>query len=246
MIIFPAVDIQGGKAVRLKRGKKEDCDIFADNPLDAARAWAEQGAQWLHIVDLDGAFEGRRANAALIGAITRELGLPAQAGGGIRSISDAAQYLENGVTRVIIGTAALEKPEIFREMCREFPDKIGVSLDGENGMLKSRGWLADTGLKAADILQRLEDDGAAFVIYTDIARDGMQCGVNTAATEAILRQTRLPVIAAGGVSSLDDLKALMAIAHCGNLEGVISGRALYDGSLDLPAAITLLADEKQA
>lgn len=241
MIIFPAVDIQGGKAVRLKQGRKEDCTVFAANPLDAARRWQAEGAQWLHVVDLDGAFAGGRANAPLIGAIVRELDMPVQAGGGIRTVQDAEKYLEAGVTRLIIGTTVLEQPAVFRQMCREFPGRIGVSLDGENGRLKTRGWLADTGLDIDRVLPEMADAGAAFVIYTDISRDGMHTGPNLKALKKLLRATPLPVIAAGGISTLADLRDLLKIAPTGRLEGAISGRALYDGTLKLGEALRLLA-----
>lgn len=243
MIIFPAVDIQGGKAVRLKQGKKEYSTVFADNPMDAARHWQRQGAHWLHIVDLDGAFAGVRANAPIIGQIVRQLGIPVQVGGGIRSLNDAEQYLQAGATRLIIGTTALEQPAIFREMCKEFPGKIGVSLDGENGRLKSRGWLSDTGLHVNEILPRLESDGAAFLIYTDIERDGMQCGLNLEAIKNLLQNTSLPVIAAGGLATMEDVAALSSLGASGNLLGAISGRALYDGSLDFAEAMQLLQAE---
>jgi len=241
MIVFPAVDIQGGKAVRLKRGKKEDSTVFADNPLDAARHWQSQGAGWLHIVDLDGAFEGTRANAPIIGKIARETGIPVQVGGGIRTLNDADHYLSAGATRLIIGTAALEQPKLFKQMCAAFPGRIGVSLDGENGRLKSRGWVADAGFEVKEVLPRLEDDGAAFVIYTDIERDGMQCGINVSAIKNVLQATPLPVIAAGGIATIEDIQKLLAVASTGNLEGAISGRALYDGTLNLAEAMKLLA-----
>lgn len=243
MIVFPAVDIQGGKAVRLQRGQKDASTVFAENPLDAARYWQSQGARWLHIVDLDGAFDGMRVNAAIIGSIVAELGIPVQVGGGIRTLEDATQYLDAGATRLIIGTVALENPELFRKMCSLFPGRIGVSLDGCKGMLKSRGWVDNTGFTLKDVLPRLCADGAAFVIYTDIDRDGMRCGVNIDAVAEILHATSLPVIAAGGVATLADIAALKKIAVQGNLQGAISGRALYDGSLNLQEAMRLLAEK---
>lgn len=237
MIIFPAVDIQGGRAVRLKKGRKEDVTIFADNPIEAARHWQQKGAQWLHIVDLDGAFEGKCANAALIGAITSEVGIPIQVGGGIRTIEDAKRYLDAGVTRLIIGTVALEKPQILKKMCNLFPDKIGVSLDGDDGILKTQGWVKDSGKKIEDVIPELENAGVSFIIYTDIERDGMHSGVNIDALKRLLNITKLPVIAAGGVSTLADIKNIYNLRNAGNLEGVISGRALYDGSLQLEEAL---------
>ena len=242
MIIFPAVDIKDGKAVRLRRGRKDDCTVFADNPAAAARHWQEKGAQWLHVVDLDGAFDGHCANAELIGAITRETSLPVQAGGGIRTLDAARAYLDAGVTRLIIGTVALEDPDLFATLCQTFPGRIGVSLDAENGILKTRGWASDTGASVEDVLPRLKDSGSAFIIYTDIARDGMHTGVNLAALKALLHMTQIPVIIAGGVSTLADIKAIKSLEHPGNLEGIITGRAIYDGTLKLEEALALAAE----
>lgn len=242
MIIFPAVDIKGGKAVRLRRGRKEECTIFSDSPLEAARHWVEKGARWLHVVDLDGAFDGKRTNADLIGAIARELHIPVQVGGGIRTLDAAKQYLDAGAARLIIGTVALEQPELFSSLCAAFPGKIGVSLDAEAGRLKSRGWLADADLTVEQILPRIIDARAAFIIYTDINRDGMHGGVNLFALQSLLNGTDIPVIIAGGVSSIQDIHAIKNLQHGGNLEGVITGRAIYDGTLDLEEALAL-ADE---
>lgn len=239
MIIFPAIDIQDGKAVRLRQGKKADVSVYGEDPLDIARRWQKEGAQWLHIVDLDGAFAGNRVNSLKIGEIARETGLPIQTGGGIRSIEDAAIYLENGVTRVIIGTLALEDRESFSHMAKKWPGRVGVSLDAQNGVLKSRGWVKNTEIKIADILPELEQAGSAFIIYTDIERDGMQSGINMISLANILRLTSLPIIVAGGISTLDDIRKLRDMPHNGNLAGVISGRALYEGSLNLGQAMQL-------
>lgn len=233
MIIFPAVDIQGGKAVRLKRGARDDVTIFGEDPLAMARHWREQGARWLHVIDLDGAFDGARANHAIIGRICAGLDIPVQVGGGIRDLDDVSRYLDAGVRRVIIGTIALEKPDLFARMCARHPGQVGVSLDADNGRLKTRGWVRDTGQAVADVLPDLADAGAAFIIYTDIARDGMQSGINLEAMRQLLRQSPIPVIAAGGVANLDDARRLFALRHEGKLEGLISGRALYDKTLDL-------------
>ncbi|MBD5553314.1 MAG: 1-(5-phosphoribosyl)-5-[(5-phosphoribosylamino)methylideneamino]imidazole-4-carboxamide isomerase [Desulfovibrio sp.] len=241
MTIFPAVDIQGGKAVRLERGRKEQATVFADDPLDLARRWQEQGAQWLHIVDLDGAFAGDSSNLNAIAAIASTTGLPCQVGGGIRTVAAARRYLESGATRLIIGTAALEDPDSFAAMCAAFPGRIGISLDAEKGRLKSRGWVRDADRTVADVLPGVSQAGAAFVIYTDIERDGMKTGPNLAALAWLLEHTGLPVIAAGGISSLADVKAVAALARLGNLEGVISGRAISDGSLSLADALAWLA-----
>lgn len=239
MIIFPAVDILGGRAVRLRRGRREDATVYADDPCELAAAWAAKGARWLHVVDLDGAFDGAIVNLALISRIAAEVGLPIQAGGGIRDVEGCRRYLDAGAERLIIGTAALEKPEVFAAMLQEFPGRVGVSLDAEDGRLKSRGWLKDAGLTIEEALPRLK--GASFLIYTDISRDGMNCGVNLHSLRRLLRLADMPVIAAGGVAALDDIKALAKLAAEaapeGKLEGAISGRAICEGTLDLAEAL---------
>lgn len=237
MIIFPAVDIQAGKAVRLRRGKKEQVTIFGDDPVDMARKWQALGAEWLHIIDLDGAFDGACKNAAIIGRIVSETGLPVQIGGGIRNRVAAANYMEAGAARLIIGTAALEDYDEFCAMAARWPGKIGVSLDAEAGRLRSRGWAADSGKTVAEVVPALEAAGCAFIVYTDIDRDGMRSGANMDAIRELLSITSLPVIAAGGVAQLSDITGLAALETSGNLEGVITGRALYEGSLDLRDAI---------
>ena len=236
MILFPAVDIQNGKAVRLKQGRAHESTVFAEDPTDAAKAWEARGAQWLHVVDLDGAFDGAPKSREIVRRICTELSIPVQLGGGIRDMETARAYLEAGVTRLIIGTLALEQPDLFAEMCRTFPDRIGVSLDAEGGKLKTRGWVADTGLTVDGALPRLLDDGAAFIIYTDIERDGMQCGVNVAALEHISRLSTVPVIAAGGVATLADVQKLYPLTLTTSLVGAVSGRALYEGTLNLEEA----------
>ena len=243
MIIFPAVDIKGGKAVRLRRGRADDATVFAEDPAEAARHWERLGARWLHVVDLDGAFAGHTASAAIVGRICRGASIPVQLGGGIRDVDAARAYLDAGVARLIIGTMALEAPATFAALCRAFPGRIGVSLDAADGRLKSRGWVADTGLTVAEALPRLEDAGAAFIIYTDIERDGMHSGVNAEALARLARAAHVPVIAAGGVSTLEDVKRLYPLSREG-LEGVISGRALYEGTLDLPAALAWVAAQE--
>ena len=236
MILFPAVDIQNGKAVRLKQGRAHESTVFAEDPTDAAKAWEARGAQWLHVVDLDGAFDGAAKSREIVRRICTELSIPVQLGGGIRDMETARAYLDAGVTRLIIGTLALEQPELFAEMCRTFPGRIGVSLDAEGGKLKTRGWVADTGLTVDGALPRLLEDGAAFIIYTDIERDGMQCGVNVAALEHISRLSTVPVIAAGGVATLADVQKLYPLTLTTSLAGAVSGRALYEGTLNLEEA----------
>lgn len=241
MILFPAVDIQDGKAVRLKQGRADESTVFAEDPTDAAKAWQARGAQWLHVVDLDGAFDGAAKSREIVRRICAELTIPVQLGGGIRDMETAKAYLDAGVTRLIIGTLALEQPELFAEMCRAFPGRIGVSLDADGGKLKTRGWVADTGLTVDGALPRLLADGAAFIIYTDIERDGMQCGVNVAALEHISRLSTVPVIAAGGVATLTDVQKLYPLTRTTSLAGAVSGRALYEGTLDLEQANAWIA-----
>ncbi|HIW78939.1 MAG TPA: 1-(5-phosphoribosyl)-5-[(5-phosphoribosylamino)methylideneamino]imidazole-4-carboxamide isomerase [Candidatus Bilophila faecipullorum] len=241
MILFPAVDIKGGQAVRLKRGRAEDSTVFFDDPVAAARQWQEQGAKYLHLVDLDGAFQGVSPNTELVRRICEALSIPVQLGGGIRDEETAQRWLDAGVTRLIIGTMALEDPARFAALCRAHPGRIGVSLDAENGRLKTRGWVGDTPYTLDDVVPRLADDGAAFLVYTDIERDGMQTGVNVPALTRLARTSPVPVIAAGGVATLDDVKALYPLSVSANLEGAISGRAIYEGTLDLREAMDWIA-----
>lgn len=246
MIIFPAVDIQNGRAVRLKQGRAHESTVFAEDPVEAARTWQARGARWLHVVDLDGAFDGAAQSRAIVRRICRELSIPVQLGGGIRDEDTARAYLDAGVNRLIIGTLALERPELFARLCRAFPGRIGVSLDAEAGRLKSRGWVADTGLSVDDVLPRLQDDGAAFIIYTDIERDGMQSGVNLTALAHLAGSARVPVIAAGGVATLKDVQRLYPLCRSGNLAGAVSGRALYEGSLSLEEANAWINEQETA
>ena len=236
MILFPAVDIQDGKAVRLKQGRAHESTVFAENPLDAARAWEAKGARWLHVVDLDGAFDGAAKSREIVRHICTELSIPVQLGGGIRDMDTAKAYIRAGVSRLIIGTLALEQPDLFAELCRTFPGQIGVSLDADGGRLKSRGWVADTGLTVDEVLPRLVADGAAVIIYTDIERDGMQCGVNVSALEHLAQLSSVPVIAAGGVATLADVQKLYPLTRTTRLVGAVSGRALYEGTLNLEEA----------
>ena len=240
MILFPAIDMKNGKCVRLRQGRADEVTVFADDPVSMARHWADLGCSWLHVVDLDGAFEGKPVNAGLVKRICREVSIPIQLGGGIRSSETAEVYLDSGVTRLIIGTMALETPDRFASLCRAFPGRIGVSLDAQDGVLKTRGWVGDSGRKVDEVLPQITEAGTAFVVYTDISRDGMHSGVNIPALENLTDATDLPVLAAGGVSTLEDLRALRPLAKKG-LSGVITGRAIYDGTLDVPRALALLS-----
>ncbi len=239
MIIFPAVDIKDGVCVRLAQGQADAVTVFSNDPIAQANYWENQGARYLHVIDLDGAFSGIPKNFELIKSICSELSIPVQLGGGIRDIETAAKYIEAGVKRLIIGTMALEEEEMFAELCARFPGQIGVSLDAVDGKLKSRGWVEDAGISIYDIIPRIEAAGAAFIIYTDISRDGMEVGVNTSGLAELCSKTKLPVIAAGGVATLDDIINLYPLASKG-LEGAISGKAIYTGSLNLAEAIEWL------
>lgn len=241
MIIFPAVDIKGGQAVRLKQGKADQETVFSSDPVAMAKKWQEQGGKWLHVIDLDGAFSGEPVNRDLIKNICSSVDMPVQLGGGIRDLETAKAYLDTGVSRLIIGTIALTEPELFGSICKAFPGQIGVSLDAEGGVLKTKGWVEDSGLTIYDVLPRLEEQGVAFIIYTDIDRDGMQTGVNLPALTKLAQTSSVPVIAAGGVATLDDIKALYPLTKEANLEGAISGKAIYTGTLDLKEASDWIA-----
>lgn len=246
MIVFPAVDIKDGQAVRLRRGRADEVTVFSPDPVAMAVQWQGMGARYLHIVDLDGAFAGSEVNLPLITRMRKALSIPIQVGGGIRSKSAAEKYVDAGADRCIIGTMALEDPDGYADLCAALPGKIGVSLDAEGGKLKTKGWVADSGLTIDDVLPRLEKTGTAFLIFTDIDRDGMQSGVNLASLEALAQKSSIPVIAAGGVATLEDIKALYPLSVAANLEGAISGRALYEGTLNLKEAMDwIAAQEKQ-
>ncbi|WP_029894228.1 1-(5-phosphoribosyl)-5-[(5-phosphoribosylamino)methylideneamino]imidazole-4-carboxamide isomerase [Desulfohalovibrio reitneri] len=243
MILFPAVDIKGGRCVRLRQGKKDDVTVFSTDPAAQARIWADQGAEFLHVVDLDGAFDGKPVNFDLVRTICHQLDVPVQLGGGIRDLHTAKNYIQAGVERIIIGTMALEEPDRFAELCRELPGKVGVSLDAEDGRLKTKGWVAESEHRVEDVLPRLEGLGVPFIIYTDISRDGMGKGVNFPALERLCQATSIPVIAAGGVTTMEDVKALEPLSAKG-LEGAITGRAIYEGSLDFQEAVAWLKSQR--
>jgi phosphoribosylformimino-5-aminoimidazole carboxamide ribotide isomerase len=237
VILFPAVDIQNGQAVRLKKGVAADSTVFSPDPVAIARSWQNKGALWLHVVDLDGAFQGVPASCDIVRRICAALTIPVQLGGGIRDEAAAKAYLDAGVRRLIIGTMALEDPEAFAKLCRRFPGRIGVSLDADKGRLKTKGWISDSGLGVEEVLPRLARDGAAFIVYTDIERDGMQTGVAFDALHKLAHTSPLPLIAAGGVATLADVQKLYPLSRQAKLQGAISGRALYEGTLDLAEAM---------
>ncbi len=237
MIIFPAIDIKGGLCVRLMQGDPDRATVYGKDPVAVAKNWESQGAEWLHVVDLDGAFSKKPVNSAAIGAIAKSISIPVQVGGGIRTLDNVKEYLSGGVTRVILGTAALRDPEMVAESCALYPGRIALGLDARDGLVAVEGWKEATRTDAVSVVRGFEHLGIAAVIYTDIHRDGMQTGVNIEATQRLLQETSVPVIASGGVSSLGDIKNLLPLVPLGLL-GVITGRAIYEGSLDLREAIT--------
>ncbi len=238
MIVIPAIDLKEGKCVRLEQGLMDKDTVFNDNPAAQARAWQDQGAELLHIVDLDGAFAGQPKNRDAIEAILKAITIPAQLGGGIRDIATIEAYLSLGLSRVIIGTAAQRNPELVREACSRFPGQIVVGIDAKNGMVAVQGWAELTDVTAVDLAKRFEGFGVSAVIYTDISRDGMLQGPNLEATKALAEAVSIPVIASGGVSSLKDIENLMAIEAYG-VSGVITGKAVYTGAIKLNEAINL-------
>jgi phosphoribosylformimino-5-aminoimidazole carboxamide ribotide isomerase len=236
MILIPAIDLKQGHCVRLRQGNMEDSTVFSDDPVSMAQKWVLQGAQRLHMVDLDGAFEGKPVNADVIESISAAFPeLPIQIGGGIRTVDTVEAYLEAGVAYVIIGTQAVRNPEFVTELCAEFPGHVIVGIDARNGYVAVQGWAESSGHSALDLAQRFEDQGVASIVYTDISRDGMMQGVNVEATQHLADAVSIPVIASGGVTNLDDIKALNAVKSAG-IEGVIIGRALYERTISLAEA----------
>ena len=239
MILFPAIDLKEGACVRLKLGLMDQATVFNTDPGAQARAFADAGAEWIHVVDLDGAFAGKPMNAHAVDQILRSAQIPVQLGGGIRDMETIEKWLSHGVNRVILGTVALKNPQLVKEACRAFPGRVAVGVDAKGGMVAVEGWAETSDIAALDLAKQFEDVGVAAIIYTDIDRDGVLAGPNVEATAAMARAISTPVIASGGVASLDDLRQLMAHAASG-IAGVISGRALYDGRIDLAEALALL------
>lgn len=237
MILYPAIDLKDGQAVRLLHGEMDSATVFNDDPAAQAQAFAQAGCEWLHLVDLNGAFAGEPVNAAPVEAILKSVKVPTQLGGGIRDIATIETWLEKGLSRVILGTVAVENPELVRDAARRFPGHVAVGIDARGGRVATKGWAEETNVNATDLAKSFEDAGVAAIIYTDINRDGAMGGPNVDATEAMARAVSIPVIASGGVSSLDDLTALKAT---GVISGAISGRALYDGAIDLGEALAAL------
>jgi phosphoribosylformimino-5-aminoimidazole carboxamide ribotide isomerase len=241
MLLIPAIDVKGGRCVRLRQGRMDDVTEFSDDPVAMATRWIEAGAKRLHVVDLDGAVVGRPVNAGVVQAIARKFpAIPIQIGGGIRDEDSVQAYLEAGVQYVIIGTKAISAPHFVNDLCLEFPGHIIVGLDAKDGKLAIKGWSKLSNHDVIDIAQRFEQDGVTAIVYTDISRDGMLTGVNIAATVGLARAVNIPIIASGGVTHLDDVKSLCEVAEEG-IAGVIIGRALYEGSIDLADAQALVA-----
>ncbi|SFQ96618.1 1-(5-phosphoribosyl)-5-[(5-phosphoribosylamino)methylideneamino]imidazole-4-carboxamide isomerase [Poseidonocella sedimentorum] len=238
MILYPAIDLKDGQAVRLYKGEMSQATVFNDDPAAQAKAFVEAGCEWLHLVDLNGAFAGTPVNAAPVETILKETRVPAQLGGGIRDMATIETWLDKGLARVILGTVAVENPALVREAARAFPGKVAVGIDARNGRVATKGWAHETDVMVTDLAKSFEDAGVAAIIYTDINRDGAMQGPNIEATAALARAVSIPVIASGGVSSLADL---IALRDCGAaLNGAISGRALYDGAIDLAEALKTL------
>ena len=238
MIIIPAVDIKEGKCVRLLQGRKDDETVYSDDPAAMAFKWERLGARLVHVIDLDGAFSKSPQNIASIRQILHAVDVPIQLGGGIRNEETVQRYLEMGVKRVIIGTEAIRRPAFVKKVCRSYPNRILVGIDARNGQVAIEGWTQSTQIDAIDLARQFEDCGVAAINFTDIQRDGMQTGPNLEATRRLAEAVRIPVVASGGVSSIQDVKNLLPLQEVGVI-GVIIGKALYSGALDLKAALDL-------
>ena len=235
MILYPAIDLKDGQCVRLYKGEMDHATVFSDDPAAQAELFQSDGAQWIHLVDLNGAFAGTPVNGAAVEAILSKLRIPAQLGGGIRDMATISMWLEKGLARVILGTVAVKNPDLVREAARAFPGQIAIGIDARNGMVATDGWAETSDIAATELGQRFEDAGVAALIYTDIDRDGAMAGPNIPATIALSEAVDIPVIASGGVSSIADLKALKSAGP--KLNGAISGRALYDGVFTISEAL---------
>ncbi|MDG1345117.1 MAG: 1-(5-phosphoribosyl)-5-[(5-phosphoribosylamino)methylideneamino]imidazole-4-carboxamide isomerase [Candidatus Thioglobus sp.] len=239
MIIIPAIDLKDGQCVRLRKGIMEDTTVFSNNPTEMASKWVAEGARRLHLVDLNGAFEGKPINADCVNEITRSFpNLPVQIGGGIRDLQTANAYIEAGISYLIIGTMAVTNPDFVEKLCDEFPNKIIVGLDANNGLVATDGWAKQTDIDVVELSKKYEQYGVNSIVYTDIARDGMMQGVNVEATANLAKKTSIPIIASGGITNLDDIAALLKNAHHGII-GAITGRAIYEGQLDFNDAQTM-------
>jgi phosphoribosylformimino-5-aminoimidazole carboxamide ribotide isomerase len=239
VILFPAIDLKNGEAVRLQQGDMSRATVFNTDPVAQARAFEQTGFSWLHLVDLDGAFAGKPVNARAVAAILKAVKIPVQLGGGIRNLQTVESWLAAGISRVIIGTAAVRDPEFVKIAAKKFPGQIAVGIDARHGKVAVSGWAEDTAFEAAEVARLFEDCGVAAIIYTDVERDGMLQGLNLDSTIALADEVSIPVIASGGFASIDDVKALLE-PRAKKLAGAIAGRALYDGRLDAKAALELV------
>lgn len=237
MILYPAIDLKDGRCVRLLRGEMSAATVFGDDPAAQAAKFVEAGCAWLHLVDLNGAFAGAPVNAAAVEAILARVKVPCQLGGGIRDMATIEMWMTKGLARVILGTVAVENPDLVRQAARAFPGQVAVGIDARKGFVATKGWATETSVQATDLARSFEDAGVSALIYTDIDRDGAMQGPNIEATEDLSRAVSIPVIASGGVSTLADL---LALRDTGTIAGAISGRALYDGAIDLNAALHAL------
>ena len=245
MILFPAIDLKDGRCVRLVQGDMQQATVFNDDPAAQAAAFQAQGFEWLHIVDLDGAFAGKPMNAAAVEAILRRVRIPAQLGGGIRDMKTVEGWLARGAARVIVGTAAVRDPEFVREAARRHPGKIAVGIDAKDGRVAVEGWAQISSMTAEELGRRFEDAGVAAIVYTDIARDGVLKGLNIPMTIALAQAVSIPVIASGGLASIGDIERLLE-PDCARLAGAITGRALYDGRIDAAEALALIRRSREA
>lgn len=243
MILFPAIDLKDGRCVRLKLGDMAQATVFNDDPAAQAKRFEDQGFEWLHLVDLNGAFEGRPVNAVAVEAILRTMTLPVQLGGGIRNLGQIEAWLAKGIRRVILGTVALRDPALVRAACRLFPGRIAVGIDAKGGRVAVEGWAETSELAAIDLARQFADAGVSAIIFTDIDRDGVLKGLNIDSTLELARAVPIPVIASGGLASMDDIHRLLQ-PDCRRLEGAITGRALYDGRIDVPRALRLIRDAR--
>lgn len=245
MILFPAIDLKNGQCVRLEQGDMARATVFNLDPAAQARSFAAQGFEYLHMVDLDGAFAGKPVNAQAVEAMLKVISMPVQLGGGIRDLRTVEAWLDKGITRVIIGTSAVRDPELVKSAAKKFPGRVAVGLDARDGKVAVEGWAETSQVTALEIAQRFEDAGVAAIIFTDIARDGLLKGLNLDATIALADAISIPVIASGGLASIEDVKAML-MPRAKKLEGAIAGRALYDGRLDPAAALAMIRSARAA
>jgi len=244
VILFPAIDLKNGQCVRLRQGDMSRATVFNDDPAAQAQAFERQGFEYLHVVDLDGAFAGRPENAAAVQRILQAVSIPVQLGGGIRDAASVEAWLQQGVARVILGTAAVQDPAFVRQAARDYPGRIAVGLDTRDGLVATEGWAKTSELRALELAKRFEDVGVAAIIHTDVTRDGVLSGLNLDASIALADKVSVPVIASGGLASIDDVRALLQ-PRARRLAGAIIGRALYDGRLDAIEALTLVRQARQ-